>query len=86
MSALRARYHRLQQDSRLEKELSFPVLLWLFVAGSLLGFVLEGTYHFLHHGCWGFRVGTLWGPSVCCTASARWRCTWWPCASGIKGR
>ena len=62
MSALRARYRRLQQDSRLEKELSFPVLLWLFVAGSLLGFVMEGVYHFLHHGCWGFRVGTLWGP------------------------
>lgn len=62
MSALRARYHQLQENSRLEKELSAPVLLWLFVAGSLLGFVSEGVFHFLHHGRWGFRVGTLWGP------------------------
>ena len=62
MSALRARYRRLEEKSRLERELSFPVLLWLFVAGSLLGFVSEGVFHFLHHGCWGFRVGTLWGP------------------------
>lgn len=62
MAALRTHYRRLQQDSHLEKELSFPVLLWLFVAGSLLGFVSEGIFHFLHHGSWGFRVGTLWGP------------------------
>ena len=62
MSSLLTRYRRLQQDSRQEHALSWPVLFWLFMAGSLLGFVLEGVNHFLHHGCWGFRVGTLWGP------------------------
>lgn len=49
-------------NNRPSPELSFPTLFWLFVAGSLLGFVLEGCWHFLHHGTWGFRVATLWGP------------------------
>ena len=62
MSALRARYCLLARDSRQEKPLSFPTLLWLFIAGSLLGFVMEGVWHFLHTGEWGFRVATLWGP------------------------
>lgn len=62
MSALRAHYRLLARDSRQEKPLSFPTLLWLFIAGSLLGFVMEGVWHFLHTGAWGFRVATLWGP------------------------
>lgn len=62
MSALRARYRQLQLDSRQERPLSYPTLFWLFITGSLLGFVLEGVWHFLHHGTWGFRVATLWGP------------------------
>ena len=62
MSALRARYRSLARDSRQENPLSFPTLLWLFIAGSLLGFVLEGVWHFLRTGVWGFRVATLWGP------------------------
>lgn len=62
MSALRARYRLLAQGSRQEKPLSFPTLLWLFIAGSLLGFVMEGVWHVLRTGAWGFRVATLWGP------------------------
>lgn len=62
MSALRARYRQLMLDSRQKHALSYPVLFWLFIVGSLLGFVLEGVWHWLHHGTWGFRVGTLWGP------------------------
>ncbi len=62
MSALRARYRQLQLDSHQEQEISYPVLFWLFVAGSLLGFVSEGLFHLLRKGTWAFRVGTLWGP------------------------
>lgn len=58
----KARYHQLTRDCRLERSLSFPTLFWLFIAGSLLGFVMEGCWHWLHHGTWGFRVATLWGP------------------------
>ena len=62
MSAFRTRYRQLARDSRQQRALSFPAMLWLFVAGSLLGFVMEGVWHWLHHGVWGFRVATLMGP------------------------
>lgn len=62
MSALKTRYHRLARESHQEQPLSAPIMLWLFIAGSLMGFVMEGVWHFLHHGEWGFRVATLWGP------------------------
>lgn len=62
MSALRARYRQLARDSRQEQGLSFPTLFWLFIAGSLMGFVMEGVWHYLRKGSWGFRVATLMGP------------------------
>ena len=62
MNTLRTRYHHLAEESRQEHPLSFPTLLWLFVTGSLAGFVMEGVWHMLHTGVWGFRVATLWGP------------------------
>lgn len=62
MSALKARYHQLARDSRQERTLAFPTLLWLFISGSLAGFVMEGVWHFFRTGEWGFRVATLWGP------------------------
>lgn len=62
MSALKERYRQLATDSRQERSLSWVTLFWLFIAGSLMGFVMEGVWHWLHHGTWGFRVATLWGP------------------------
>lgn len=62
MYALKARYRQLQLDSQQEQNLSYPLLFWLFVAGSLLGFVFEGMFHLIRKGSWAFRVGTLWGP------------------------
>lgn len=62
MSALRVRYCKLVRDSHQEKAISYPLLFWLFVVGSLLGTVCEGVWHFLHHGVWAKRVATLWGP------------------------
>lgn len=62
MSPLKMRYRQLARDSRQERNVSFPLLFWLFIAGSLMGFVMEGVWHWLHHGTWGFRVATLWGP------------------------
>lgn len=62
MSAMKKHYRRLARDSRQERGLSWETLFWLFLAGSLLGFVMEGVWHFLRTGAWGFRVATLWGP------------------------
>lgn len=61
MNTWKERYRRLALSSR-QEGLSFAVLLWLFIAGSLLGFVAEGVFHLLRKGAWAFRVGTLWGP------------------------
>ena len=62
MSSLRTRYRQLALDSRQDAPCAFPTLLWLFIAGSLMGFVMEGLWHMLRTGEWGFRVATLWGP------------------------
>lgn len=62
MFSLRQRYRQLARESRQERSISFPILFWLFIAGSLMGFVMEGVWHFLRKGTWGFRVATLVGP------------------------
>lgn len=59
MSSLMTRDHPVASHRH---QLSYPLLLWLFIAGSLLGFVMEGTFHLIRQGSWAFRVGTLWGP------------------------
>ena len=59
MSALATRK---QHPNTKGQQLSYPLLFWLFIAGSLLGFVMEGVFHLLREGSWAFRVGTLWGP------------------------
>lgn len=44
------------------KPSSYPTLFWLFMTGSLLGFLMEGIWHLLRTGKWARRVATLWGP------------------------
>ena len=60
--SLHIHYQQLAQSSRQEKPHAFATLLWLFLSGSLLGFLMEGMWHMLRTGVWGFRVATLWGP------------------------
>lgn len=62
MRAFRTSYQRLVSNSRQEHPRSFPTLLGLFITFSLLGFIMEGAWHFVRTGTWGFRVATLWGP------------------------
>lgn len=37
-------------------------LLWLFVVGSVIGFILEGLWHILRTGTWESHTATVWGP------------------------
>lgn len=60
--SLHTHYQQLAKNSRQEKPHAFATLLWLFISGSLLGFLMEGVWHMLRTGVWGFRVATLWGP------------------------
>lgn len=44
------------------RKLKYSDIFWIFIFGSLLGFLLEGVWHFIRKGCWANRTGTLWGP------------------------
>ena len=43
-------------------KLSFASLFWLFLIGSVIGFVLEGIWHVMRTGEWEDHVSTVWGP------------------------
>lgn len=44
------------------RKLAYSDLFWIFMFGSLLGFVLEGIWHTLRKGYWESHTGTVWGP------------------------
>lgn len=48
-------------DNKKEK-LKFPELVWLFVIGCILGFVIETLFHFFKNGEWINKQGLLYGP------------------------
>ncbi len=43
-------------------EIEATDLLWLFVGGSVIGFILEGLWHILRTGAWESHTATVWGP------------------------
>lgn len=45
-----------------EKKISLTELLWLFVFGCLIGFVLETIWHYIKNGVWINKQGLLYGP------------------------
>ena len=48
-------------ESKKEK-ISFSEIVWLFVIGCLVGFVLETFFHFFKNGVWINKQGLLYGP------------------------
>jgi uncharacterized membrane protein len=45
-----------------QREVKATDLLWLFVGGSVVGFILEGLWHILRTGTWESHTATVWGP------------------------
>ena len=43
-------------------DLSFSSFFWLFMLGSILGYLLEGVWCILTKGHWEHHAATLWGP------------------------
>lgn len=41
---------------------TYPILFWLFMGGSLLGVVLEGLWCLVVNGRWQTHVVSIWGP------------------------
>ena len=44
------------------KDVEASDVMWLFVGGSLIGFILEGLWHMLRTGAWESHTATVWGP------------------------
>lgn len=42
--------------------INYQTLYWLFMVGSVLGFVLEGLWSFMTAGHWEHRSAVIWGP------------------------
>ena len=42
--------------------ISFNILFWTFIVGSVAGFVFEGTWSIIKTGHWEHHAATLWGP------------------------
>ena len=44
------------------KRIGYFGLLWLFLSGSVLGFVIEGLWSWYRFGAWMNHSATVWGP------------------------
>lgn len=45
-----------------QEKIRFSNLVWLFVIGCVLGFIIETIFHFLKNGVWINKQGLLYGP------------------------
>lgn len=45
-----------------KRAVTYPELFWLFIAGSLLGVLIEGIFCIFHYGRWETHTVTVWGP------------------------
>lgn len=68
------------------KRMNYANLFWVFMAGSVLGFVVEGVWCVLRKGVWESHVATVWGPlclvygvgAVAIYIMAMYSCGWRP--------
>ena len=44
------------------KRLRYADLFWIFMTGSILGFLIEGIWCILRKGAWENHAATVWGP------------------------
>lgn len=56
-------YHREKANVVLTRKICYADLFWVFMLGSVVGFVLEGLWHMLWHGgVWESHSATVVGP------------------------
>lgn len=44
------------------RRITYPTLFWLFLIGSVIGFILEGLWAITQRGGWENHSATVWGP------------------------
>lgn len=47
---------------KLDRPIVYADLFWLFMAGSLLGVLIEGVFCVFHYGRWETHTVAVWGP------------------------
>ena len=52
----------MKKTSALSVRASYSDLFWLFMFGSVIGFILEGIWNILTRGEWANHAATVWGP------------------------
>ena len=52
----------MKKEVEKREKISYQVIFWLFVIGSLAGVVLEGIWCLLKYGHWETHVVTVWEP------------------------
>lgn len=66
MEAVAAFFHRTRtasvKQSDVHDKMRYSTLFWLFIFGSVVGFVLEGLWCILLKGHWEHHSATVWGP------------------------
>lgn len=66
MDAVAAFFHRTLEVPSKQNDISFKIrystLFWLFMLGSVVGFILEGLWCILLQGHWEHHSATVWGP------------------------
>ena len=50
------------RERKTANQISYANLFWLFMLGSMAGFVLEGVWCILRKGHWERHAATVWGP------------------------
>ena len=45
----------------MENKANYPEMFFLFFAGSVLGFLLEGIWRVIRTGAWENHAATVWG-------------------------
>lgn len=51
-----------EKGSFFENGVRYSDIFWLFMTGSVIGFVLEGIWHIIRVGEWESHTATVWGP------------------------
>ena len=54
--------HTAKPRAKGKNSINFYTLFWLFMIGSLVGFIVEGVWAVIKTGHWEHHAATLWGP------------------------
>lgn len=61
-SSEKGKYTLFEEQAKTASPVTYISLFWLFIFGSVAGFLLEGVWNVIRKGVWEDHVATIWGP------------------------